>query len=168
MSEQPYNYRIYEILNEQYQFNYQRTHDIESKAVNVVLFSGILLGLEFNLVSNFYNSALMNIGNFIYYLIAINSSFFISAILLGIFALIEFRYDGDADIIPIIETCNEEYDIISQISNVVPIISVKMKQKDKQNEIKYRFLKSSFMLFLFGVIIATILFYQILRTIFLL
>ena len=156
---------IYEILNNQYQFQWERTHDMESKAVNIVLFSGIILGLEFNLLSDLYNYEIGSIGNSIYYLVAINSAFFISTILLGIVTLIESKYNGFSDFTSIIEMNNDP----EKVTEIIPIAASKLtiiiKENEEKNGKKYRYLKSSFKTFLSGIIIVTILFCLIFRLI---
>jgi len=156
---------IYEILNNQYQFQWERTHDIESKAVNIVLFSGIILGLEFNLLSDLYNYEIGSIGNSLYYLVAINSALFISTILLGIVTLIESKYNGLSDFTSIIEMSNGS----EKVSQLLPIATSRLtliiKENEEKNGKKYKYLQHSFKTFVSGIIIVIILFCLIFRLI---
>ena len=153
--------RIYEIISDQYQLEWQRTRDIESKAVNVVLFSGLILGLEFNLLSNFCPDALGSVGNHMYYLVAMSSALFVSTILLGTSALIVSRSHCVAYLLSTIEKHNKDDGTVYlniMLSDVSSKLAIGIEKNNSENEIKYIYLKSSLRTFLFGIAIVVILF----------
>jgi hypothetical protein len=153
--------RIYEIISDQYQLEWQRTRDIESKAVNVVLFSGLILGLEFNLLSNFCPDVLGSGGNYMYGLVAISSAFFVSTILLGISALLVSRSHCVAYLLSTIEKRNKDDGTVHLnviLSDVSSKLFIGIEKNNAENKIKYRYLKSSLRTFLSGIVMVIILF----------
>lgn len=158
---------IYEIKSDQHQLEWQRTRDIESKAVNIVLFSGVILGLEFNVLQSFYNSMLGTNTGSLYYLIALSSSLFISAILLGIVILTKSRHHCVADLMTIIDKCNEDDEKIDQmLSRASSKLSDNIKQNDEKNKLKSIYLTWSFITFFSGILTTIVLFGYIFRFIF--
>ena len=155
---------IYKIINNQYQSEREKIDNIEKKAMNIILIAGVILGLEFNLFSNLSENIFTSGGHDLYYSVARSTSFFISTIILGIFTLILSRWRSVVDLASIIKRCAESNKPLELIlKNVSCKLLEVINEENEKNDSQSLFLYSSFFTLICGVIIATFLFFNIIK-----
>lgn len=158
---------IYQIINNQYQIERENISNIERKAVNIILIAGVILGLEFNLFSNLSENILKSGGYNLCYLVAMSASFFISTIILGIFTLILARWRNVVDLVSIIKRCAESGKPLELIlKNVSCKLLEVINEENEKNNSQSLFLYSSFFTLIFGIIMATFLFFNVFKLMF--
>lgn len=156
---------IYKIINNQYQSEREKIDNIEKKAMNIILIAGVILGLEFNLFSNLSENIFISAGHDLYYSVARSTSFFISTIILGIFTLILSRWRSVVDLASIIKRCAETNKPLELILNVVSYkLFEVINEENEKNNLQSLFLYFSFFTLICGVITATFLFFNIIKS----
>lgn len=154
-----FNKELYNILNNQYNLMINRVQAVESKAINLTLFSGAILGLEYTILNDFFSNILANNKDFLFYLVTISSSFFISSIVLGVIALIEPHNFYISNIY-----CSDARSGDNKLfENSSDQINKCLKENGFKIESKERFLRFAILSFLLGVFFIIWLFNHIMR-----
>jgi hypothetical protein len=140
---------FYDVLNSQYNLVCNRVQAIETKAINITLFTGVILGLEYSILDKFSNNVLSNNKDFLYYLVSLSTSFFFSSIILGSFAIFKSHRSLAYDFL-----WSDEYNEVNEsIAKLTSRIKDSFKENEFKIESKERFLKFSILSFLLGVCI---------------
>lgn len=138
----------YDFLNSQSNLVLIRGQAIDSKAINVTIVAGIVLGLEYNIIDCFFNNILIENLNYLYYLIGASSSLFFSSILLGIITIIESHKFCISD-----SVCSTDFNNENEFLKEMSLETRKWQQKTEEKiKSKENFLKFSFIAFLFGIL----------------
>lgn len=150
---------FYDILNTQYNLTCNRAQAIETKSINVTLFTGVVLGLEYSILDKFSINILANNKDFVYYLVSLSTSLFFSSIILGSLAIFRSHNPYVCNFLWSGECSGVNESIIKLTSN----IKDSLRENEFKIESKERFLKSSILSFLLGVCIVVWICYYVMR-----
>lgn len=150
---------LYNILKNYYDFRSNRAQNIETKAINLILFTGVILGLEYNILDKFSINILAQNKDFLYYLVSLSTSLFFSSIILGSLAIFK---DYNLYVCDFLwsDECIKVNDSISKLTNG---IKDSLRENEFKIESKERFLKFSILTFLLGVSIVIWICYHVMR-----
>lgn len=147
MNDEEYYNALNNQYNTQYSLFFNRRQAIETKAINLMAFSGIVLGLKYTILYNFYPNILIGNMNFLYDLIAISSSFLFISILLGIATIFESHSFYASGILSSKESLTKK-DFIAKSAYEMKCCLLEKEDIIKSKE---RFLKFSIISFLIGI-----------------
>lgn len=150
---------FYNILKTQYDFISNRAQNIETKAINLILFTGVILGLEYNILDKFSINILENNKDFLYYLVSLSTSLFFSSIILGSLAIFKAQNPYVCDFL----WSDECIGVNESITKLTNGIKDSLRENEFKIESKERFLKFSILTFLLGVCIVIWICYHVMR-----
>lgn len=80
---------FYEVLNAQSNYIFDRAKSIETKAISISVFIGVILGVEYSFIYNFSSSIPADSKIFFVYLVTINTAFLVSSSILSFVTFFE-------------------------------------------------------------------------------
>ena len=159
---------FYEVLNAQSNYIFDRAKSIETKAINIAVFIGVILGVEYSFIYGFSSSIPADSKILFVYLVTLNTALLVSSSIFSIFTFLESDNLYVSDVLCPNECTNKVFtssdkDCTKRVLALSEKIEKSLQKRERVLKSKERFIAASIGFFTLGIAIITYVFYCVMR-----